>query len=200
MTTGPERWEAVHADRSWGTCAEPCMARFMMTHVEPGKRVLDVGCGVGAQTFWLAENGYFVIGVDVSRSAINRACDRTFGIWPGEMAFHRADICQRIEFADGIFDAIIDVSSLQHVDDFPAAIDEVVRLLKPGGWLFSMAHAGEVQHSFPVKGLTADEIPEVYKFKAWASDYEAGAIAIEDHRTGVSTVEWIITAQKRVST
>lgn len=49
------------------------MIRLLKRHVQPGSRVLDVGCGLGTNAIWMAQHRYEVQGVDVSATAISQA-------------------------------------------------------------------------------------------------------------------------------
>lgn len=70
-----------------------------------GARVLDVGCGSGEITAWLAAHGCPAIGIDIAPSAIARA-EEAYGDVPG-LAFVVDDICARREDR-GSFDALLD--------------------------------------------------------------------------------------------
>lgn len=137
-----EVWEKIHRERQWGTCPEPAMARFMMRRfgaTTSPKWVLDLGCGAGAQTLWLAMHGFVVDAVDSSAAAVARA-EKWVTRWAPytSVTFHAAD-ARGLPFHDGLFDAVVDVCTLQHVvDGQEKAINEAYRVLKSGGWLFSM--------------------------------------------------------------
>jgi len=120
------------------------MARFVRRRLKPGAQVLDVGCGAGAQTAWLYLEGFAVWAADVSTSAIERAQVRIDGVGNPKGGFCKlmvADVSQKLPLKDGNFDAAIDVCCLQHIVE-PArlskALIEIRRVLKPGGWLFSV--------------------------------------------------------------
>lgn len=150
-------WEEIHRDRQWGTCPEPVMARFMMRRFGAAKEtrpiwVLDLGCGSGAQTLWLAMAGGFKIdAVDASPSAIARANKLVSRFCPYAMVEFQVADARQLPFEDGIFDAVLDVGCIQHVvDDQDKAIAEAFRVLRPGGWLFSMMASPE--HSISAFG------------------------------------------------
>ncbi|MDN5635429.1 MAG: class I SAM-dependent methyltransferase, partial [Brevibacterium sp.] len=68
-------WEERYAgdDAVWsGNPNEALVAT--VGSLTPG-RVLDVGCGEGADVIWLAENGWDVVGIDLSQTAIDRATE-----------------------------------------------------------------------------------------------------------------------------
>ncbi|HEX7796960.1 MAG TPA: methyltransferase domain-containing protein [Vicinamibacterales bacterium] len=99
-----------------------------------GARVLDLGCGLGDDTFHIAERVGAtgrVTGVDVSASMIDEAQRRaeTRGL---RVDFEVGD-SQALRFADGTFDGVRAERMLMHVPDADRAIAEMARVLVPGG-------------------------------------------------------------------
>jgi SAM-dependent methyltransferase len=99
-------------------------AAVRLTGKGPG-RLLDLGCGTGAQTLAFRDAGWDVTGVDVSEDMLRRARIR-------ELNVVRAD-ASKLPFDDASFDAAVSVWTHTDVDDFPAAIGEVARVLRPDG-------------------------------------------------------------------
>ena len=97
-----------------------------------GKRVLDYGCGDGEYSCFLAQNGAFVTGVDISDVSIenSRARAKTEGV-ADRTSFHVMD-CEHLEFADSAFDIVCEAGVLHHLD-FELAIAEIARVLEPQG-------------------------------------------------------------------
>ena len=91
----------------------------------PGRRVLDLGCRTGAVTRHFLE-GNEVVGVDVDRDALERAAE--LGIEPVW-----ADVEQALPFPDDSFDAVVAGELLEHVRFADELVNEVRRLLRPGG-------------------------------------------------------------------
>ena len=93
------------------------------------KRVLDVGCGEGQiARMAIAECGSeLAIGVDPTRSQVVEAQLREGG------ALYTRSFAAPLPFADGSFDAVVACLVFEHIDDAQAAIDEVARVLAPGG-------------------------------------------------------------------
>lgn len=98
----------------------------------PDEDVLSVGCGPGFETATLAEDvdDGRVVGVDVNRETLGTARERCADC-PG-VSFVRGDATD-LPFAEGRFDAAVAKQSLQFVPDIEAALDELFRVLAPGG-------------------------------------------------------------------
>lgn len=96
----------------------------------PGARVLDVGCGTGANGQVLAGGGRFAVGLDLSPVplGLQGAMGR------GHAARLRGD-ATRLPFPSGAFDMVVALDVLEHIDDDGAAAAELVRVLRPGGVL-----------------------------------------------------------------
>lgn len=98
-----------------------------------GKRVLDMGSGVGTFSRYLAQRGAEVVAADFSAVAIQYAQDVVLTDLPNASAVV-ADI-HRIPFDDESFDLTICSSTLEHVIDPPRAMSELRRVTKRGGTL-----------------------------------------------------------------
>jgi len=83
-------------------------------------RVLDLGCGVGHSFGELAPRE--TVGVDLDRDALSGQ----------ERETHVADM-RALPFADGSFASVLSVQSIEHVPDPQRVLEEVVRVLEPGG-------------------------------------------------------------------
>lgn len=98
-------------------------------------RVLDLGCGPGHLVTDLADRatGLWAIGIDLSPAMLRLASIRTHSTGTkAQVGFWQAD-AQRIPAPDGSFDLVISSFSLHHWDDPVAVLDEVGRILRPGG-------------------------------------------------------------------
>lgn len=95
-----------------------------------GARVLEALSGAGYSTGFLQEMGARVVGLDISMSAARRFHER----WPkASMACASA---LSLPFASCSFDCVLVIGGLHHLYLFQhQAIDEIHRILKPGGWL-----------------------------------------------------------------
>jgi SAM-dependent methyltransferase len=91
-------------------------------------RVLDVGCGTGANAEVLAAPGRFTVGLDPSALALALARPG------GHRAVLRGDGAA-LPFGDRSFDLVCALDVLEHLDDDAAAARELHRVLRPGGAL-----------------------------------------------------------------
>lgn len=102
-----------------------------------GSRVLEVGCGVGAQTVHLLARspGVRLVAVDVSAASLAAARTTVTAAYPGEdVTFRRADL-HRLPYPDGAFDHVFACFVLEHLPDPRSALAALRRVLRPGGTL-----------------------------------------------------------------
>jgi SAM-dependent methyltransferase len=90
-------------------------------------RLLDLGCGGGAQIPVLQELGWTVTGVDVSSDQLRVARTRV-----PEAELVQADAAE-LPFADASFDAVTGLMIHTDLDDYDATLAEAARVLRPGG-------------------------------------------------------------------
>lgn len=95
-----------------------------------GKRVLDVACGVGYGSRHLADAAFSVIGVDLDPDAVAYARQRYGDV--DNLRFLRGDALN-LSFTDRSFDVICSFETIEHVPDARRFLQEVKRLLVPGG-------------------------------------------------------------------
>jgi chemotaxis protein methyltransferase CheR len=141
MTDKAERfWDERYRqkDRIWSGRVNPVMAAI----VEPLKRgrALDLGCGEGGDAVWLARQGWLVIGVDISTTALERAAAHVAEAGLADrVTFERHDLVHG--FPEGEFD-LVSAQFLQSPIDFPH--DQVLRqaasAVAPGGLLLIVEH------------------------------------------------------------
>lgn len=122
--------------------------------------ILEVGCGTGANLWFMAREGFQAAGVDASPSAIAAAKAR-LEAETLPVSLHVAGF-DALPFADRQFDLAVDRGSLTCVGRQPArrAVAELARVLKPGGRLlcnpYSTAHGSRLTGRDGPDGLTVD--------------------------------------------
>jgi SAM-dependent methyltransferase len=96
---------------------------------DPPARVLDLGCGLGVEVAYLASLGFEPIGIDSSRTAIERARSDS-----PHVQFVVGDV-RELPFADGAFDVLLDRGCLHYLSarDRARYESEAWRALRPGG-------------------------------------------------------------------
>lgn len=101
----------------------------------PCARVLDLGCGTGIYFDVLAEHVGEVEALDLSAPMIETAkdyCEKN-----RLSSFHpKVGTADALDYADGYFDTVIAFDLLHHVPDLNRVVDEVYRVIKPGGHFF----------------------------------------------------------------
>ena len=104
-----------------------------------GEKVLDVGCGFGWLVVNYANNGAIVTGVDIADNSVELA--KKWLAFEGLDAQVQQANAETLPFEDNSFDFVSSAGVLHHTVDTQKAIDEVHRVLKPGGEsLISLYH------------------------------------------------------------
>ena len=121
-------YELVEAHRYTKEWHIPIAADFASAR---GLKVLEIGCGLGTDGAQFAEAGADYTGVDLTEAAVELARKRfeTFGL-PG--TFQTAD-AEQLQFHDESFDLVYSHGVLHHTPDTAKAVQEIYRVLRPGG-------------------------------------------------------------------
>jgi ubiquinone/menaquinone biosynthesis C-methylase UbiE len=101
--------------------------------IEPGMRVLEIGCGTGNLTALVkrTQPGALVTGLDPDPNALARAAGKAA---KHEIHFDRG-FAQRLPYVDGTFDRVLSAFMYHHVPaaDRAAVLEQAQRVLAPGG-------------------------------------------------------------------
>lgn len=111
----------------------PARMKYFGTIIDDwnGKTVLDLGCGGGFMSEALAKQGATVIGVDPSQPAIQIAQEHAEK--EGLKIDYRMGSGERVPVDDDGVDCVVCVDVLEHVQDLEEVLDEIRRVLRPGG-------------------------------------------------------------------
>lgn len=113
---------------------------FARLRLEPGDRVLDLGCGEGrhAITAYLDQT-VTVVGLDLSNKDLHTARARYAEFHDPNDCARRVDFLRasglQLPFTNESFDKVICAEVLEHIEDYEAVLSEIHRVLKPGGKL-----------------------------------------------------------------
>lgn len=106
-------------------------------YIKKGLKCLDIGCGTGQLTKVFAENGYSCTGIDVSEDMLRIAKQK--GV--DNAAFLIGD-ARNISFKDKSFDICISSKLFLHIENWPVAVNEILRVLKETGCFIYMNEIG----------------------------------------------------------
>ena len=122
-----ERYDVVNTLLSLGLDQRWRRRAASAIHVEPGDRVLDLGCGTGKLGDLLADRAE-VVGIDLSHAMLAHA-RRDLG---HRMSFVQGSAYQ-LPFPDAAFRAAVSGFVLRNLDDLGRAFQELARVVAPGG-------------------------------------------------------------------
>ena len=110
----------------WRARAALTMRLLNQLRIRPPARVLDAGCGWGVTLNSLEERGYQANGMDISRRILEQL-DRP------DRFLIEADITKSIDHSVELYDAVLALDVIEHLDDDRSALRHLGRLTKPGG-------------------------------------------------------------------
>jgi ubiquinone/menaquinone biosynthesis C-methylase UbiE len=136
--------------------------------VQPGRRLLDIACGLGYLADMAAERGLDAVGIDLSTVALGKArnsCRDCCSLLLGD--------AEHLPFADEVFDYAVNLGSLEHFVNPAVAVREMRRVLKREG------HAAVL-------------LPNSHHIRAIYSVYKYGEIIsdLQDYERFATRVEW----------
>ncbi|MBU2020564.1 MAG: class I SAM-dependent methyltransferase [Bacteroidetes bacterium] len=134
-------WNKVFTENNWGKYPSESLIRFVARNYYNQERseirILEIGCGPGANIWYLSREGFQAFGLDGSSVAIAQAQER-LDHEQLEATLLVGDILN-IPYSDHYFDAIIDVECLyaNSIENAKIILEEMQRVLKPQGKLYS---------------------------------------------------------------
>jgi ubiquinone/menaquinone biosynthesis C-methylase UbiE len=151
----------------------PWMPAVMGFESFKGKRLLEVGCGMGTDLLQFARGGALCTGVDLTPRSVEIS-SLHFGLYDMRADFVLGD-GERLPFADASFDVVYSNGVLHHTPDTARAVRELYRVLRPGGvakvmlyhrnslyyWTEIILHRGILRGHF-LRGHSPEEIMSRY--------------------------------------
>jgi ubiquinone/menaquinone biosynthesis C-methylase UbiE len=141
MDNAHKNWNKLYAKGRRGKYPNEMLIRFINSKfgdLNRGKiKILDLGFGTGRHLVYFAQEGFNTCGIE---SSLNGA--KVADKWLKEKGLNAAITIGsfvKIDTDNNEFDAVVDVASIQHNNyaDIKKIINEVYRVIKPGGYAFS---------------------------------------------------------------
>lgn len=134
------RWAPVY-DLAFTAVMAPGRRAAVAASERPGGLILDVGVGTGLELpMWSGQTR--IVGVDLSEPMLRKAQERVGRDRLGNVAGLCVMDATRLAFPDGCFDAVVAPYVMTVVPDPKATLDELARVLKPGGEIVLVNHVG----------------------------------------------------------
>lgn len=174
-----QEWDERYAssDLVWGAPPNPVVVEFATSL--PHGRALDLGCGEGRHSLWLATRGWEVVGTDFSAVALDKA--RRIAAQAPKRSRDRlryvvSDVTA--DAFDGTYDLILSIFLHFPAPQRRALLDKAINALKPDGILIFLGHDA----SNPEKGVGGPKDTEIL--------YTPKVVVEEiDGRLGIETAE-----------
>ena len=169
---------------------EECLA---WAKVQTASQILDVGCGIGGSSLYLAEKfGASTEGITLSPVQANRATQRAEAAGLSQRVGFQVADALAIPFPDESFDLVWSMESGEHMPNKQKFLQECYRVLKPGG-KFLMAtwcHRPTPPALTPDEQQHLEKIYRVYCLPYVISLPDYAQIAQETGFTAIQTADW----------
>ncbi len=156
-------WDAVYRVWApWDVSEPPTELERVLAEDRDFERALDLGCGTGRLTAYLAHCGLGAHGIDVSAGAIETARER-----PQDATFHVADVTDTdavVDVVPGAFDLVVDFGCLHFVprQDHPAYRDTLLAVTHPGSTYLLWTLPDRSQFPLPRPRVTEPDVEGLF--------------------------------------
>jgi ubiquinone/menaquinone biosynthesis C-methylase UbiE len=160
------QWAAAgRGDEMEGHHSDITEQTLSLMDIQPGDRILDLGCGTGWASRRMARlaQGGEVVGLDVADEMLRRAEEASSAFRNVRYVWGSAE---RIPESDNAFSKVLSVESFYYYSDQGKALDELRRVMVPGGKLFILINLYKDNHyslrwmeelKVPVQALSEEE-------------------------------------------
>lgn len=132
FATIADRYDLITRVLSYGQDARWKARLVAMANVAAGERALDLACGTGDIALAVAARGARTIGLDITHRMLQLAAARS-----NDCPWITGDMTS-LPFRSAAFDVVTTGYGLRNVPDLDASLDEIARVLRPGGRLLSL--------------------------------------------------------------
>jgi len=132
---GDEHPEGINV---YSSCTRTTLERALNgLQLGPGTSLVDLGCGQGGPGQWLAgHSGAHLVGVDFSQAALDAAAQTAANCLPDGRYEYRRGTFTATGLPDEYADGVVSIDALPMTNEPRAALEEVRRVLRPGGRIF----------------------------------------------------------------
>jgi MPBQ/MSBQ methyltransferase len=155
-------------------------------NLQPGMRLLDVGCGIGGPTrYFAAEHGCKVFGIDVTAEFLDIAASLTRIVNLHAHAEFAAASALNLPFGAGAFDAAYMIHVGMNMEDKAGVFQAVRNVLKPGAIfaIFDLMRAGSGEMFYPVPWALNEETDYAASAAVYLEALAAAGFHMEKQRS-----------------
>jgi ubiquinone/menaquinone biosynthesis C-methylase UbiE len=166
---------------------DPWIKRLIDFSVARGKKLLEIGYGVGTDLLTFCENGADVYGIDITEEHY-RLAKLNFELHGKQCVLKICD-CAKIDFPADYFDVVYTLGVLHHIPDIERCISEIYRVLRPNGQLvMSVYYKYSAYHLLRILMLDG-----IYRGKLRKLGYKGLLATVEYGSDGVNIKPWVRT-------
>ncbi|MBN8533782.1 MAG: class I SAM-dependent methyltransferase [Rhizobiales bacterium] len=140
VTKAYEKWAPIY-DKFYHKLLQPSQLKAVNAAMENGTRILEVGVGSGLALGYYPRSAE-VTGIDLSKPMLHKAVEKIEAQGLSNVTGVAVMDACRLGFRDGTFDAVAGMFMITLVPDAEAALDEFMRVLRPGGEIVLVNHIG----------------------------------------------------------